>query len=53
MKNSNFVTNSPFHFYLISGFIENEMNKYVSAQVNVSQIHNKEKLVDFQFEIRI
>ena len=50
MFNSNLISN-PNHFHLISGFIEYEINKYVKSEVNVIQIQENEKIVDFQFEL--
>ena len=50
MYDSNLISN-PNYFHLISGFIEQEMNKYVKSKVNVIQVKEKEKIVDFQFEI--
>ena len=58
MRNSDLISN-PNHFYLISGFIEHAMeqeikktpfNKQIKAKVNVIQVIETEKIVDFQFE---
>jgi biotin operon repressor len=53
MHNSDFITLAPYNYYLISGFIEHEMNKYVNGTVDVIQIQDKERIVDFQFQFQI
>ncbi|NHI93547.1 MAG: ArsR family transcriptional regulator [Candidatus Lokiarchaeota archaeon] len=59
MRNSDLISN-PNHYYLISGFIEYEMqeeiqktqfNTQTKVNVNVIQILEKEKIVDFLFEL--
>lgn len=63
MHNSDLIE-SPNHFYLISGFIEYEMNKQINefnrtikelknpieGNVEIVQINEEKKIVDFQFE---
>ncbi len=53
LHGSALITLAPYHFYLISGFFEHEMNKYVGGHVDVIQIQEKEKIVDFQFELDV
>ena len=53
MHDSDFIAIGQYNFYLISGFIEHEMNKYVNGTVDVIQIQEKEKIVDFQFEFSV
>jgi DNA-binding transcriptional ArsR family regulator len=63
MHNSDLI-DTPNHFYLISGFIEYEMNKQINefnrkikelknpikGNVDIVQINKEKKIVDFQFE---
>lgn len=44
----------PSYFHLISGIIEYEMNRFIpeSANVNVIQINENNKVVDLEFEIK-
>lgn len=53
MHDSDLIDLAHYHFYLLSGLIEYEMSKYVDCSVNVTQIDEKEKIVDFQFEIKL
>ncbi|TFF89426.1 MAG: ArsR family transcriptional regulator [Promethearchaeota archaeon] len=50
MYNSDLIYEAPFHFYLLSGFIEYEMNKYIAGEVKVVQIKQDKKIVDLQFK---
>ena len=53
MYNSKLISSTNYHFYMLSGFIEQAMNKMgkgAKHSVNVIKINEKEKIVDFQFE---
>jgi len=53
MYDSKLISSTNYHFYMLSGFIEQAMNetaKGSKGSVNVIQIDEKEKIVDFQFE---
>ena len=56
MYNSNLISSTNYHFYMLSGFIEYAMNKMAKGakgSVNVIKIDEKEKIVDFQFEFSL
>jgi Mn-dependent DtxR family transcriptional regulator len=50
LKQSQFVK-FPIHFYILTGIIEEEMNKYVKVEINVNQIIQNDKIVDLKFEL--
>jgi DNA-binding transcriptional regulator YhcF (GntR family) len=41
----------PSHFYLLSGIIEGEMNRFAPVTINIHQILEKEQIVDIKFKI--
>ena len=52
MTDSEIIENKSY-YYLISGIIEFEMNKYLTGtavNVNILQINEEEKIVDLEFE---
>jgi hypothetical protein len=53
MYDSDLIKRANFHFYMLSGFIEHEMNKFIECSVNVIQIDENERIVDYQFDLTI
>ncbi len=53
MYDSKLISSTNYHFYMLSGFIEQAMNKMgkgLKHSVNVIKIDEIEKIVDFQFD---
>lgn len=51
MKDSEYI-DIPGHFYLMAGIIEEQIKKFFTATIDIQQIHEENKLVDFKFSLK-
>lgn len=52
MKDSEYI-DIPGHFYLMAGIIEEQMNKFFTVTIDIQQIFQETKIVDFKFSLKL